>query len=260
MTDLILDIREFLHDPDKDRWTDSTILRQINKAQLDIAKKARVLKKHYQVGTRVNKSIYSMPADFYELTRVELNNCSLRFVSYADRDKCGCSSCGKGIPKYVLIDKQVKEQIIICPAPATTDTVEYEATTLYGLHTINTDEGIYGVTTNLVSDIEVSDIEVIGYPLGILREVLNEDLVLKIYYIALPKYLDSIHDELEIDEEIAIKHYVCGHLLRSDKDSNSRSLGQEELMLYQGELTRIASQSSRNFTDGNHVQIKYRGI
>jgi hypothetical protein len=57
---------------------------------------------------------------------------------------------------------------------------------------------------------------------------------LKVNYNYVPNISDSTED-FPLDDKyvICIKHYVCGHLLRDDKDSHSHELGLEELTLYE---------------------------
>jgi hypothetical protein len=253
MTSLVAYIRDFLHDEDGDRWSDDKLLYLINRAQLDLAKKARLLRKNYRAGTRLNTSTYTLPTDCYEVTRVDLNGCLLPFVSHADRDRCGCATCGSGTPQYVLSDKHDSEELVICPAPATTNSVLYLPTNIYGLHTEDATTP-FGVTLDIQAPAINTTIE------GILRQITDDDLVLNVHYIALPKHIDSIHDTLEIDEEDAIKYYVCGHALRSDRDSNSRSLGKEELMLYEQEVSRLRARSMKDFNNGSQVDIQYRRV
>ena len=253
MIALVSYIREFLDDLDGDRWSDSRILYLINRSQQDIAKRTRILRKIYQFGTRLEQSKYRLPSDHIETTLVMLNGCELPFRTHDETMACGCTTCGVGRPRYTMLDKHERDTLIICPAPATSNSVEYRATTIYGIHTTDATT-TYGVTLN--AQVPVINTEL----LGILREIVDDDMLLKIHYIAKPKNLDSIHDTLEIDEEDAIKYYVCGHLLRADKDSNSRSLGKEELMLYEQKIAELATESSKDFTDGSGYSISYRRI
>ena len=86
--------------------------------------------------------------------------------------------------------------------------------------------------------------------------------ILGIYYIKIPDTLDSVDDELEIEElyNTLVKHYVVGYALRDDMDTQNRAFGNEELGLYEAELVQVTKEVAKDFVSNNTVyETSYRG-
>ena len=87
--------------------------------------------------------------------------------------------------------------------------------------------------------------------------------LLSIYYIKKPVLLVELTDELELDDafDITLKHYVVGMTLRDDLDSQNRTLGNEELVLYNNELAIAMKFTSEDFTSNiSSYETPYRSI
>jgi len=80
---------------------------------------------------------------------------------------------------------------------------------------------------------------------------------LMVYYQKQPATIESEEAELEVDPAFdkAIKFYITGMALRDDKDVQNRSIGNEELQLFQIELKQAMEQG---FMDGTASNTQYR--
>ena len=254
---LIQEIRDFLHDPDGDRWSDNRILYYIDKAQKDLVNKTRCLHSTINIGLRETIDLVTLPDDLLDVKRVSLNGCKIDLVSHdtLDSKEPDCSSCweGKrGTPCYAIVDKTDRHRLRLHPIPDKGSDTLYQEISLGLFADLGDDK--YGVITDNLT----THTELVGY--GTTTDILLDDLVLEIHYDRKPKYIDSIDNTLEVDDIYtqAIKYYVCGQLLRSDKDSNSRSLGNEELKLYLIELKQLKKDSQSNFASGGVRLTTYR--
>jgi hypothetical protein len=103
--------------------SDSDILRWINDAQLDIARKTKTFEVTSQVLSTANTAFYFLPGDFLTMSRVTFEGKTLRFVSreeldqrYPNRDK----DYPVGTPEFFHI---AKKAIYLYPAPEMTGQV-----------------------------------------------------------------------------------------------------------------------------------------
>lgn len=244
MKELIEYIRDFVADPDGDRWSNTRILYLIDKAQTDIARRANVLYKEVNVeivyknvdGKTIGYKI-DLPDDIIRLIKVLDENMSVlpilttsELASYSCAASCECV----GNLTHVVPDYYGRNTLGLMCNPE----ISKVAPTIYYCYDI------------LECDTILPCIDSVVY---IPSEV-------TIIYNSKPKPITSIDDELEVGPlcEQAIKFYVCGMLLRDDKDSNSRSLGNEELQMYAVELRQLKKERQLNFYDGTNYSIGYR--
>ncbi len=265
MTQLVSYIRDFLHDPDGDRWSNDRILYLINQANLDIAKKTNCLRGITAIPLSSGTPIYDLPKDVVSITRVSLNGCKLDLVTHDFLDAKRCTSCwhsSKGTPRKVVFDKLDRHKIRFYPIPDDRSSYNGEAINQYGI--VGTPaEGDGGDTPPYgIMSIAREDAQVSIFSNGALSVVTMVENIAEVHYIRKPVPIISFEDETEIDNTFhdAIKYYVCGNLLRSDADSESRSLGKEELSLYNQEIRQLKRESSLHYTLGSDFQVEYRGF
>lgn len=100
-------------------------------------------------------------------------------------------------------------------------------------------------------------------PYGIVTSITLLQNTMSVYYIRKPKELESVESEIEIDSSLdsALKYYVCGKAFRDDLDTQNRAMGNEELSLYERELTEAMSDDTLNFTRDSSplYEIAYNG-
>jgi hypothetical protein len=239
---LINDIRDTLNDPEGDRWHNDRLIRSINFALRDINQRVRVLRSKGKFQLTTGVSTYTMDMDVQLVTRVIYGNKVLEFKSHDEMDLISDTwetDIGDDI-KYIVYDKLNRSELRIYPVIASDIT---QISSAYGV--ITSLEGIafnspYGIVTSLYE------------PKG--------DMV--VYFIKQPKEVTGLNDEIDLDDtwDKAIKHYVCGNVLRDDKDTQNRTFGSEELQLYYTELQTAKIDASNNFTTAPDYTTQYRRI
>ena len=100
---------------------------------------------------------------------------------------------------------------------------------------------------------------------GLIVGYTESDSFIEVFYIRRPKPLTSKDDELEIDDVYAkaIKHYVVGMCFREDLDVQNRSIGNEELQLYEQAVQQAKRDSFRDFVKTSSPEkysIQYTGF
>lgn len=84
-----------------------------------------------------------------------------------------------------------------------------------------------------------------------------------VFYIKKPTDIVDMNSVIEIDDcfDAALKYYVVGMAFRDDVDTQNRTLGSEELSLYERELQEAVSDGTMDFTHNNNVQyeVVYNG-
>ena len=266
LSELVTEVRAFLNDEGSDRWNDTRLLFYFNEGQKDLARRTRLIKDSTELLVQSQdlggNGIYNLPKNVQIITGVELDGIDLPIYNLHNVPKCA-STCSCGTPNRVIVDKTPKGTIQILPIKCTTDIETTYADTFGSTVTSGT---LYGgvplVTVPIEDGCSTIDYE---YPNGIYGRLVSVEVAptaIKVYYNRLPTKLTSLEDELEIDEayQIALVHYVAGNLLRVDKDSNSRSLGAEELQLYNVLVRELAIEVSDSFTSGTHNLIEYTKI
>jgi len=251
---LLEDIRVFLHDVDAIRWTDKSLIRLLDKAQKDLVFKTKALKAIYRVGLRDDRETVKLPSDIDRVTRVTLNGCKLNGKTHSEIDDitCGCGwETATGTPKYFILDKTNRNRLRLYPIPNGTTMIFYQETSLGLFSDIGVDK--YGIIVDIKGFSEVSTV-------GTTTDIVLSTLVLEVHYDKHPRTLINLKDKIEVDEMMkqALVHYVCGNALRADRDSNSRSLGAEELALYDLLVKELKKSVSNSYTDGTEYAIKLR--
>jgi hypothetical protein len=201
-SNLVSYIRDFLHDPDGDRWSDTTVLYLLDKAQEDVVGKTNGLLQNTTVSLTEDSYSDTLPASCIKVLRFSINGTEIPIVTAEMLDGINIDYTDvRGMPTSVLLEQN---------------------------------------TFKL-------------YPKA------DQAYSLKLEYFGLPNNIDSISDTLDVKShyEQALKFYVCGHLLRSDKDSQSIALGNDELALYSNELKYLKKLAALRFTTGSHYEMGY---
>lgn len=98
---------------------------------------------------------------------------------------------------------------------------------------------------------------------GLTTGVTANENVMTIYYLRKPKPVTDIDSEIEIDDSFdkALKYYVVGMAFRDDLDTQNRSVGNEELKLYERELEQAYNDDASDFTrnDFSQYETAYNG-
>lgn len=206
---LINDIRDTLNDPDSDRWDNDRLLRAINYAIRDINQKTKILRAKGKIQLTTGISTYVLDVDIQTITRVLYEGRNIEFKSHDEMDaikELWEEEIGDTV-QYIVYDQLNRGQIRVYPIIASS---------------IDQISGDYGVITSL-------DGISFNTPYGIVTSLYEPKGDMVLYYIKKPTLVSGLNDTIDLDEtwDKAIKHYVCGNVLRDDKDSQNRIFGNE---------------------------------
>lgn len=266
LTGLVSSIRDFLADPDGDRWNDARLLYLINQAQIDIVKQTKCLSAIERIDTQVDYTEVDLPTNFLQLDSVLLDGKKLDIVSMDDIVSSS-NLYDQGVPSKIIFTNSSKDKIRMYPLGYTEDSILVQSndpSELYGLSNLFT-PGTYGIFEEIPNYFPnprewISDL--FGVIFLLPEFVTFNTYDIEIVYNKLPKLVESFEESLEIGYEydLAVQHYVCYHLLRADTDAQSRTLGNEELKLYDAEIKKFKKDSGRDFTNSTFSQIEYRRL
>ena len=268
-------IYDFLHDPTKNRWKPEIVDYLLSLAEEDITSKVEAFLKARdinrdkaqlsQLGTDTKTvilsivdgtDIYTLPEEFLRITSVIYEGC---FIPH-QVPTCGDGvDCGEDTPDQVIKSYNVsglpKGKIKISPLPqkwTQTETITHCKTV-----EVISDSAMYGWELfNVDPKKQISDV--------CTQETVCTELTfgeLAVTY-EIPKDLEfddtsneDILSALVSDRQLR-KYYVCGHLLRDDKDSHSRTLGGEELVLFDARLTVMLGKYADLYEQNNILEIE----
>ena len=266
---ILLRARDSLADQQKQRWSDERLLRLLDEAQKDTVRRAKLLRQEQIVFTHPNQDTYDLPSDLMLLTRVLVEGKPLTFITREELDELEPYWESKeGTPTHVVIDRDSRRVLRVYPKPSDFDELEWDwQFTQIGPH-LYTDaafgeivsvEGMDVDTFGVVTEVEGMDVNIYG----VVSDMLEYGGKATIYYLRKPKEINSIQDELEIDDifDSAIKYYIVGKALRDDQDTMNRAVGNEELQFYYRELREALNDDSRDFIRAGSVyDIAYKGF
>jgi len=266
--------RDTLSDPLQERWTDARLIRLIDEAQNTLALKAGLLRSSASIplaqgvstyklpptnstgvvvlnnaGQAVevisNGLVYSLPQNIHIITR-GVNNLGdpIKILSHAQADKLfgtNWEAATGPTVKALIFDKMDQNVLKLYPIPD--DSVQGDVTS--ELATLNS---LYGVT--VAGGLE-STYDLMAGVYGVftgLTQITNTSIT--IFYIRIPAQITSVTDSLEVNPlfDKTLKLYVTGMALRDDKDTQNRSLGNEELALFNSDLQDAKKASEIDFT------------
>lgn len=266
--DILVRVRDTIGDTGKTRWDDNSLLRRLNEGQYDIGKKAELFKKTAAIQLVKGQFLYTMPDDFIKLKEAMFAYEPLDIYPAQQMKRIFGSDWRLHTTtseiKAVVTDRQDRKTIRVYPRPFIDD--------LYDNYTFNPDT--YGVTDTLtdytfdaaygvpgsIYDTELIDLELSDF--GIIVEAL-EGKFLTIEYVRRPTFVNFVSEDPEVPDafDTALVKYITGTALRDDIDTQNRSMGNEELILYQTELDDIQSVSKQaNTSVAKNNQVEYRGM
>lgn len=280
---IILRARDTLADPNAERYSDSRLLRLLSEGQQDLAVKARLLRRRFDVLPEVGVAEYELPSDAWLITRASFRGCKIRFATYDDMDNSikyisdynSYSTTGYGIsvcddwqtysalsPYAIIYDRLDQGIVRLYPIP-NDDLFDNVFDFDQDLGTITAFDGAivdtdFGGSSFLEEETFTSEYDSL---FGEIVTITELPPAVTIQYFALAPEITSVNDEIQISTmfDKALKYYITGNALRDDLDTQSRQMGAEELALYQGELAVAKSSSAKNFNSSADRQTTYTG-
>jgi hypothetical protein len=270
--DIFLRVRDTLNDPNTDRWSDDTLMRNLQDGIKDIAIHTNLYKHIKTIPLISGESTFQMPAGTLNLSHVTyksellpLKSSGYMEANYAPDWRTHTVELPDGDLKLAIYDEVKRCEIATYPRPFGDFSVFYDnVPNEFGLVGALEFEGaLYpqdsyeGLVNEFVDSDMARDIQDSYY--GVVTAV-EEIEILTIYYSRTPPLPTATDDDLEIDEcfDRALRHYIVGMCLRNDLDQQNRQFGAEELTIYQREVDGIIQLSHVDSVAANAFESHYQ--
>ncbi len=163
--DIMTQARERLGDTKKQRWSDPRLLSIVNQGQIDICIETGYLRKSTIISKTVGETIYQLPADCFEIKRVEtydellipLNARNDKDIPKANLSEYVAYKSNINVGKIEIIPAPTELEVEVQVLQGFKDANSYQVTPLYGVVT-STDaqemdvEPLYGAVTGFIQD------------------------------------------------------------------------------------------------------------
>lgn len=241
--------RDTLNDPNKQRWSDDTLLRNLKLGIKDVAKQSELFKNIITIPLIPGTAVYQMPDGILTLSHATHNKLPLPLRTHEWMNKNTHTFWRTDTVEYpdnqiemLVFDEVKRKQVRAYPIPVGDLSEVYisvpnEYGLVGGIDTYDQPEQ-YGLLADLVDTDLAPPIQ--DSPYGV-ATLIGENQGITIYYTRTPPLPDDIEDDYELDEmfDMALKFYICGTCLRNDLDIENRNIASEEFKLYQREMDAI---------------------
>lgn len=233
------------------RHSDDDFLILLNEALDDISVKTKLFRGSYDIHLSPGAVNYKLPEDLILLENViyDGEDLPIKSVDYMNR-KIGLdwrSKTSENKLECVVFDQEDVQYIQVYPR-----LVGEDFTQLF-------DATIYGVVADLVESDAIISSQ--SDTFGVLVEGSDQLSITVEYKRALPS-LESKFDDLPLPYfyDIALKHYITGHILRDDRSEQNRQFGGEEINFYIAKVQEIIHNAVVDNTWSAQKDTYYNGI
>lgn len=246
IAEIFLRARDTLNDHQKQRWSDETLLRNLNQGIEDIAIQAKLFKNSIAIPLFNGQEIYSLPDNILEISHATYNWRPIPLVTSqwmsSNREHDWRYTTSDRQITHLVFDEIKRREIRVYPRPFGDFNAEYvQMDSVYGV-TTDIDEYTFSSPYGVIGSIVDPDVgtETLRDIYGVLGGIAVADAFI-IYYTECPSLPKTVDDEIPVDPcfDKALKHYVTGLALRNDVDVQNRQFGAEELEFYNRDLDMI---------------------
>jgi len=269
ITEIFLRARDTLNDAEKQRWSDATLLRNLNQGITDIAIQSGLFKNTTTIALNNGQEMYTLPESILRLSHCSYNWRPLPLVTSGWMDhnrepdwRYTITKNALGIT-HVVFDEIKRRQLRVYPRPFGDYQAVYELMdSPYGVTVAIDDYEMdtpYGVIGSIVDpDVNAESLTELY---GVLAGMAVAEAVI-IYYTECPELPTAIDQDPPIDGcfDTALKYYVCAMALRNDIDTQNRSMANEELVLYQRDLDEIKDLADTDSVSAANFESHYNAM
>jgi len=267
VADILTRVRDSLSDDAGDRWTDARLLRLIDEAQKDLAKKSLLLRSKIGVALLADINVYQLPDDTIHFLRfVNADGEEIPVVTHEEMDKLNFGweiVTGTEI-EYIVYDKLNPRMFKVYPIPSAADDGDGESFTTsdFGVVTLSEDDAVddFGIATSITTSATLT--ATWNSDFGVLTDMSSVFQSIVVYYYRYSTLIDAIDiapSVMEIDAiyDRAIKLYVVGEALLDDKDTQDVTLGRSRKKEYREDRDKASSDSSKDFNRATQRRTTY---
>lgn len=244
--DIISNARVALNDTEKQRYSDTVLLKYLNDGLSDFVLNTKMLKERLFVELNPSAAIYDLSPYVLKFLRFQFQETAIPVRSQEDLDKFDPQwqdDVGEEV-KCVTLSEMKKGTFRIYPR-ILEGANPIDQTSLYGgLVDITIDDDTYQIPT--FGDVEAG---------------LKNYLI--VFAVVKPKKVTLLtpDSDLQIGEEydLAFEYYITARALRSDTDAINRNFGAENLQLYNNSVAEATLTTSNGNQSVDERVINYRG-
>ena len=248
ISDILATSRIILADSSAERWSDLQLIQLLSEGQKQVADEVDLLKLNVFVGLTAGTSQVELPELCRKVLRVERASGKLKQVTSYEADRsfrAGWRQHESKVPTHVVTNLTRRNVIELYPIPA-------DSTLAPGSYTVDDfgiSSSITGYTIPLYG-LSFPDSDLTGFGAIASLDVINSDDMLRITYLSGVASLDTGNPVLTLSPLVdkALIFYIVGMALRSDKDTLSRQMGNENLSLFSAEIAKFKREAGQNFT------------
>lgn len=186
---ILLRVRDTLGDHAKSRWDDELLIRLLNEAQIDICRRAKLLRSQVSQIITDGVSEYEMPEDFLLLDKVDINKVRIPLIGHTELDKNYPKWTTKsGEVKFIVYDKQTRGKIRLFPTPDYRNGSRFIPVNAYQSYRYGKIHDRFGCITNAPATCE--------FPTGIYGFTHSIEGVFQYYEAEIPKVFNK-HYQLQ---------------------------------------------------------------
>lgn len=223
-----------LSDTDSQRFTVARLLELLNNALKDLSLKTNLLRKTIFVGISDQVVDYDLSSFAFRIHRVEYLDEKVELKSFAEMDAKDKSwQLRRGDkPLAIVLDEQKQANFKLYPIISNAENTHVNYTSFFGIVTYITYSDILPVLAEGYGD--MSDLGPAAY--------------LKVYYTGKHVDITDVNTELEMDQMCLepLGHYVAGHALRDNADTQNRNMGNENLQFYYKLVDEHSAEKAQN--------------
>lgn len=264
IADIITRVRDTLSDPNADRWSDARLIRLVDEAQKDIAKKSLLLRERIGFSILAGINAYELSENTIHFMRfVNDKGEELEVITHEQMDKLDTDWEIRVGPKVerIVYDKLNPRQFKVYPIPSSAFDGATETFLIGDFGVVSIVEGDATSDFGVVGSVSNTALLTSSFtsPFGITTGMSSVEQALTVYYYRYPNTVTQLTDQLEIDYvyDIAIKNYVIGEAFIDDKDTQDVGLGQDKRQQYHLERIEAAKDSSLDFNRASRRETKF---
>lgn len=263
--EVLTSVRALIGDINSAKWTSPMVLDALNNSRTELVRQTGLLKTSGTLNINPEERVYKLPSDCFYLTRAVYNEENIPFISMEELDRTNPSWFAEAPSetlKYLVYDNLNQDEIMTYPilsAEPIPYTVEGDVGPITSIEGQAGTNVLYGAITDITDTSEHIVTREDAY--GVLTDIIDPFLTIKIYYVQKPKALYSEAQDTDIDSiyKMYLVYKTAAELL--SYDNNVENLTKSGIF-DQKAIVQLRSIKDNNITDfvqDKNINFGYKG-
>ena len=257
-------IRALIGDLDSDKWSSPQILDALNNARTELVRQTGVLKTTGTLIINPDERVYKLPTDCFYVLRAVYQEENIPFISMERLDETNPSWFAEAASdklKYLVYDNLNQDEIMTYPLLSSNNKAyDIEGTDGPIVDIEDLDKStLYGGITDIQDDVPFRKTREDNY--GVLTDIVNPFLEIKIYYVKKPTPLIGPGQDIEIDSiyKMYLVYKAAAELLSYDNnaDNVNKSMLFDKKALYY--IQDVKNNDISSIVPDESIVFSYRG-